>query len=201
MRPRRARVCHVCKEKYKPHSSLQKACTPKCALEYHKRVQEKAFKKAKGKYNRETKQRKEALKTRSQWTKEAQKEFNRFIRLRDHDKPCISCGKSPGEVEESQGWKPGGAWDCGHFLSVGSHPELRFNELNAHRQCKACNSGSYHHAKKGHTVSQSYRESLVDRIGLSLVEWLEGPHEALKPTIDELKWLKDHYRDKCKELG
>ena len=36
--------------------------------------------------------RKERLKTYNDYIKEAQKEFNHYVRVRDKNKPCISCG-------------------------------------------------------------------------------------------------------------
>jgi len=41
---------------------------------------------------------------------------------------------------------------------------------------------------------------LIEKIGLERVEWLEGPHEPKKYTIDELKGIRDLYRRKLKEL-
>ena len=58
--------------------------------------------------------------------KKAQVAFNKFIRERDRDEPCISCGKA--RVEQA-----------GHFYSAGHHNALRFNEDNVHGQCKRCN--------------------------------------------------------------
>lgn len=46
----------------------------------------------------------------------------KLTRSRNYDKSCISCGETnPPDLH-------GGQWDCDHFLSVGSHPELRFDE-------------------------------------------------------------------------
>jgi hypothetical protein len=134
------------------------------------------------------------LRTVSDWTKLAQAMFNKFIRMRDADKSCISCGRE--HVE----WTLGGSWDCGHFRSVGAAPELRFEELNAHKQCKSCNGGSGKYARKNHTVSAEYRVRLIERIGLAKVEWLEGSHEPKRYRIDELIAIRDLYRRKAKEL-
>lgn len=80
--------------------------------------------------------RKKALLTRGDYIKKAQSAFNAFIRERDEGKPCPSCGTyHPPMIF-------GGQWDCGHFMGVGARPELRFEEKNAYRQCKACNGGS-----------------------------------------------------------
>jgi hypothetical protein len=38
------------------------------------------------------------------------------------------------------------------------------------------------------------------RIGVEKVEWLEGKHEPLKLTIDEIKVLIAEYKSKIKQL-
>ena len=120
--------------------------------------------------------------------------FNKFIRARDKDLPCISCGRV--KVE----WTRGGEWDCGHYRSRGAMMELRFEELNAHKQCKSCNGGSAKYAKKGYTVGKEYTERLTARIGEDKVAWLNGPHEPKKYTIEELKELKKLYQGKLKSI-
>lgn len=140
--------------------------------------------------------RKEAIKTRSEWMKDAQKAFNAFIRERDRDLPCACCG----EWGKGEDWQPGGKWDAGHFLGRGAYPELRFVEINCHKQLKSCNAGSSKYARKGRTVAANYRERLINKIGLDQVEWLEGPHKEKKYTIDQLKSIKSEYEAKLKEL-
>jgi 5-methylcytosine-specific restriction endonuclease McrA len=125
---------------------------------------------------------KEALKSRSDHLKDAQTAFNAFIRARDAHLPCISCGRDNGSKV-----------NAGHYLSVGSHPELRFNEDNCHKQCEHCNT-----YKSGNQAE--YRPRLIDRIGLARVETLEGPQSPAKYTIDDLKALKATYKAKLKEL-
>ncbi len=107
---------------------------------------------------------------------------NQYIRLRDADLPCVSCGRFHD-----------GQWHAGHFRSAGGHPELRFEPLNIWRQCAPCNTH-----KSGDLVN--YRAELVRRIGAEKVEWLEGPHEAKRYTIDDLKAIKAEYRAKIKAL-
>lgn len=149
----------------------------------------------------DTRDRKLALKTRRDHEKDAQREFNRFIRLRDHADGCISCGASREQVESEQGWKVGGAWDCGHFLSVGSHPELRFDEDNAHKQCKACNAGSFKFSRKGRTVAQEYESRLVVKIGQERVDRLKGPHPMQKRSVEDLIQLKKKYAKLSNDLA
>jgi len=80
------RTCKTCKTKFKPiYSSVQMCCSPKCAIEYDKKLQVKKWKK-------EKKAIKESLKTVQELVQEVQKVFNSYIRLRDKGLPCISCG-------------------------------------------------------------------------------------------------------------
>ena len=143
---------------------------------------------------RSLKVRKLALKPDSHFKKQAQQAFNLFIRARDHDRPCISCGETnPPDLH-------GGVWDCGHFKTVGAHPELRFEELNAHRQCKSCNAGSSKYAAKGATVAQQYEANLISWIGQEAVDWLNGPHEAKHYRREDFIRIRDEYREKAREL-
>lgn len=175
------RKCENCKERFQKTRPLQFVCSPKCGIEHERKKQAKKQKK-------ETRQRKEALKTKKDWTKEVQVEFNKFIRLRDHDQPCISCGGFPTSSPLT-----GGVWDCGHYRSVGSTPELRFEEKNAYRQCKKCNR-----ELSGNAVE--YRKRLIERVGIEVVEWVEGPHEQKNWTIEDLKELKAHYKKLNRDL-
>ena len=188
-----------CGESYHQYTTLQNKC-PRCLADAARKKRLTQEKKAKKEDRQDIRKRKEALKTKPQLEKAAQLEFNKFIRFRDRDEVCRSCGRTNAEVEPTDGWKPGGAWDCGHYLSVGSHPELRFEEKNAYKQCKSCNGGSGKYARKSHTVAMEYRARLIEYRGLELVEWLEGPHEAKNYIHDELREIKAKYRKKWREL-
>ena len=134
---------------------------------------------------------KKKLRPKGWYVKKAQEAFNWWIRECDHALECISCGDpNPPNIF-------GGQWDCGHYLTIGAHPELRFHPLNAHKQCKSCNGGAGKYGKfhkKEKTIQDDYRDRLIERIGLGSVEYLEGPHKALHLSIDDLEWLAKHYR-------
>jgi len=182
------------------YRSTAQVCSSLCALALvREKEARKAAKKAKSD-RRETKARKIALMSVRDWIKKAQPVFNKYIRLRDKDKPCISCGRTNQEVEGSEGWKPGGSWDCGHFLTIGAHEELRFEPKNAYKQCKSCNGGSGKYTKKNHTVGKQYRINLIERVGIETVDWLEGPHVLPRWTTDDIKAVQDKYKTKIKEL-
>lgn len=189
------KTCKACRSKFVPARSTQAICfSLPCAIELVRMNKEKKAAAKARQDRRETKAAKDKAKTARDWLPLAQAAFNKFIRLRDADKPCISCGRV--DVE----WTRGGAWDCGHFLGRGAYPELRFEELNAHKQCKSCNGGSAKYARKGRTVANEYEARLIERIGQDKVDWLKGPHEPKHYTVDDLKAIKQTYQAKCKEL-
>lgn len=167
--------CKVCRKPFEKRSMAHVACSPACAVILGQRAREKRVK-------AEYKARKEAIKTRSDWLKEAQAAFNAWVRQRDAHLPCISCGRFHQ-----------GAYDAGHYRSVGSMPALRFHEDNVHKQCVPCNQ------HKGGNVVE-YRMRLIERIGADRVAFLEGPHEPAKYTIDDAKAIKAHYKAKLKQL-
>ncbi|WP_374377714.1 recombination protein NinG [Pseudomonas fluvialis] len=181
-KPPRPKKCRVCRETYTPSKPLQVVCSPSCALLHAKQKGErerKAMDKIERKAIREAK---EKIKPRAAYMKEAQSVFNSWVRARDADQPCISCGRHHQ-----------GKYDAGHFRSVGSNPALRFEPLNCHKQCVPCNQH-----KSGNAIE--YRIGLVARIGAEKVAWLEGPHEPKHYSIDDLKQIKAQYRAMTREL-
>jgi hypothetical protein len=188
--------CRVCKEPFEPQRPLQSVCGFDCAKVLGQ-AKSAANDKEHAKANRATlKAAKLAIKPLSYWHTRAQVAFNKFIRMRDHDQPCISCGRNEFEVE----WQPGGLWDCGHFMSVGHAPELRFEEKNAYKQCKKCNGGSGKYAKKNKSVAASYEENLRQRVGNETVDWLKGAHEPKHYKIPDLQEIEQKYLKLAKEL-
>jgi hypothetical protein len=131
---------------------------------------------------------------------EAQVAFNAFIRARDHKENCISCDRSIADIEGRDGWKPGGCWDAGHYLDVGSNESLRFDEANVHRQCKSDNAGAGKYSKKKRSVDDRYRQKLIERIGIDEVTRLEGPHEPKRYRKEDYLEIKQLYKNKLKEL-
>jgi len=168
--------CKICKDKFEPKYFLQKTCLePICVLGWSKKLIEKEWKK-------EKKAIKESLKTNADHVRELQVIFNKFIRLRDKDKGCISCGTAL--VNK---------YDAGHYRSAGGNPELRFKESNVHGQCVYCN-------QHRHGALIDYRKGLIKRIGLEEVELLENRIIPMKYSIPELIELKVIYKDKIKNL-
>jgi len=201
----RSRNCKICKTRFKPATLYQWWCCEdheselitKLATEARQKrlqEQERQRKETAQQERRSIKIRKANLQPDSHYKKQAQQAFNIFIRLRDHDQPCISCGETnPPDLH-------GGQWDCGHFKTVGGHPELRFEESNAYRQCKSCNAGSSKYGGKAATVAKQYEATLIERFGQGLVDWLNGPHEMTNYRRDDFIRIRDEYRAKAREL-
>ncbi|MGR3892809.1 recombination protein NinG [Pseudomonas sp. 1176_21] len=177
------KTCKACGGKFRPSfNSTQVVCSPKCALAHAPANQQKARKAIDQRERREVKVRKEKLKSRGDYMREAQQAFNAWVRLRDADQPCISCGRHHQ-----------GKYDAGHYRTTAACPELRFDPLNVHKQCSPCNT-----QLSGNIVE--YRLELIRRIGQERVDWIEGPHEAKRYTIEDLKAIKALYRQKLKDL-
>ncbi|OBW92998.1 recombination protein NinG [Gallibacterium salpingitidis] len=182
--------CKVCGSYYtKTISSLQKVCSVECAIKLSKAQALKKRKLLDKQARIESKKRLSALKeknkTKGQLIKEAQEAVNRYIRVRDENKECISCGTPL--ISE----KLGGGFDAGHYRSRGAAPHLRFYTLNIHGQCKRCNrylGGNYH----------EYRVGLIERLGIKKVEEIEADNRERKYIEEDLRQIKRIFTKKVK---
>ena len=193
-KPQNPRKCSVCKSKpgiYKSSGFSVWCGDVECGttLSLQLRAKETERKaKAERKHFRERKAK--INDTVPKWTKKAQAAFNEYIRERDRDLPCISCGKPFLDVKGITGSNI----DCGHYRSTGSCPELRFEPLNANAQhSRPCNRDL-----SGDIVN--YRRGLIDKIGIEKVEWIEGPHEKKYYRVEDLKEITKHFKSLTKQL-
>lgn len=172
-----------CTETFTPARMGQHTCAnAKCALEYIRAEKQR-------KLVREKREGLKRLRSRSDWTKIAQREFNRFIKARDDGLPCVSCGLT----EHGTAYVCIDGWVASHYRSVGACPELRFEETNVHRACVRCNSHL-----SGNIVE--YRVGLLARIGPDKLAWLEGPHEPKRYTVEQLAGIAATYRAKKRNI-
>lgn len=162
-----------------------------CAWNHHNKLRDKAAKaeriernKVRRKITKDNAAAKRRLNDndKSFQTKKTQAIFNKYIRLRDHDKHCVSCGRHHA-----------GQYHAGHYLSVGAAPELRFDPRNCYKQCSPCNNHL-----SGNLVN--YRVRLIDAYGVGLVNYLEGPHRPKRYTIDNLKTIQRWFKRKTERL-
>ena len=181
--------CAICRDVYTKWSMSQKVCGKiECAQAQAKVVIAKIERKARKAETLKTHLRLMELQPRKYWISKLTLYFNRFIRQRDKDKPCISCGMP---LKEN---KFGGTVDAGHFRSIGSAKHLQFEERNVNSQCKQCNRD----LQGNHS---EYRKGMIVRYGMGEVEWLEADQRDRKYTIDDLKSLITLYQNKYKELN
>jgi hypothetical protein len=196
-KPPKTRRCKVkdCRAQFVPDKPFVEWCSPEhgaiiaqVKLAKAKAAQSAAAKRAKKAERAKDRITAEALKTLPELLREAQREFNRFIRFRDRlgGFPCISSGRA-------LDWS-GNATDAGHYRSVGAAGHLRFNEDNVHAQSKHDNQ-----YKAGNVVE--YRINLIARIGLDRVEALENNNAVHKWTKDEVRAIRDTYRAKANQLA
>ena len=167
--------CKVCKEPFTPlFTSFQITCNEtECLVAFGKRERTRIYKA----------ERRKSKQDRPYYLKRVQVEFNKYIRNRDSLEPCISCQRHHS-----------GQYHAGHYMSVGGHSSvLRYNEDNCHKQCQPCNTHL-----SGNLVE--FRVNLIVKIGLDQVEWLEGPHNPIKYTIEDLQALLKKYQILNKEF-
>jgi predicted HTH domain antitoxin len=173
--------CKICKEPYTRTRLIQPVCDKhECKLAFGIKVAEKLKQR---KIRAEKTILREKIKTLSDYQKDLQLVFNKFIRLRDINLKCVSCDK-PYD----------GNFHASHYFSVGHFPHLRFNELNVHGACVECNVH-----KHGNTAE--YSINLPKRIGLDNYNKLLNQRIVKhKYTRSELQDLIKHYKEKIKEL-
>ena len=200
--------CVGCKTRF-PRETMQKLLpgwfhSLDCAAKYGRAKSDRAratkAAKAKREYNQVTKELKTAQRASDKkWqTKTTQKVFNRWVVLSQlaYFKKlgitpyCISCGT---EKESTQ-------YCAGHYKTVGSHPELRFDPRNVRFQCNnRCNmqlSGNI----TGQQGTRGYREGIILMYGQAELDYLDGPHEMAKYTCQDLIELRAHYAKLNREI-
>ncbi|EEU9470403.1 hypothetical protein FWY15_16835 [Escherichia coli] len=203
MRKPSRRKCKVCGEYFVPkfHDIRIRWCCPEhgaiLAMEERKKEKVKAAakrikeqKEAEKAGRKRRKAKRESLKSKSQWDREAQSAFNRYIRIRDEGKPCVSCGNP---LLGKSNYLTGSAIDASHYRSRGAASHLKFNVFNVHSACTRCNR-----QLSGNAVE--YRIRLVERIGQERVERLESDNEPRRFDIPYLQRIKSIFTRKARAL-
>ena len=179
-KPLGKRKCKNCGEIFQKTKPLQYVCNAICAAKY-------ASKKIVVERENEIKLKidgmKKAIMKKSDWMELLQATFNTFIRIRDKDEPCISCGTYTSNK-----------WDAGHCYPT-TYSYLRFNEHNVNKQCSFyCNlnkRGNFH----------EYIPRLEAKIGVDAVQKLhEDRHKILDLSVNDIQELIKLYKSKIKQL-
>ena len=169
MKQLKDKKCKVCLVLFTPLRPLQISCSWQCSNIYAKELNEKKEKKD---WQKRKATLKKELLSLSDWLKLAQQVFNKYIRERDKNKPCISCGN-----------KLIGKFDAGHLWSAGGHSNLRFNEFNTNGNISM------------------YRINFVKRYSPEILNELdEIAHVTRKYNVQEIKELIELYKNKLKNI-
>ena len=180
--------CKSCRKQCEPFNSLNAFCDADCAISYlNGNTGRKLIEKVKRKKFRE---KKKEVKGLSHWNRVTQTVVNKYVRLRDRNLPCISCGKWDHELKEAV---RKGKCDAGHYKTVGSHPEIRFNTKNINKQCLNCNGFN-----SGNIAGQ--QKGIEARYGQERLDWLNGPHQLKHYSIDDLERIRKIFSKKTRRL-
>lgn len=165
--------CEECGKSYSRINVRQVVCGPLCAVSYNSAESiQRRFDKMKAENMR-----------MSELLFKAKAVFQKWVRLRDKNDPCISCNNTDAKQ-----------WDAGHFYSAEEYPGLIFHQDNAHKQCSYCND-----QLKGNLME--YRPRLLKKIGIENVEYLELlSAQAKKHVFSNVELLRtaNLYKDKIK---
>lgn len=114
-------------------------------------------------------------------------QLHSYIRERDKQKPCISCG---GQWNDT--------FQAGHFYKAELYSNLKFDKDNIHGQCQGCNLFN-----DGN--ESGFRVGLINRYGKEFLDSLdvkaqEYKKESFKWDIEELKRIKKEVQILNKKL-
>ena len=175
--------CKECQKLFAPIRELQPCCSYECEIKHidsnlnnlvahGKSIRQKETNKIKKEFRENDKSILKDL---------AQTVVNKYIRLRDKNKPCISCGYIGSKRK----------WNAGHFRPQGANQQIRYYTLNIFIQCEQCNS-----YKSGNLIL--YRKALIKKFGIKWVEKLESNQERGNYTVEYLQRLIKVFRKKIK---
>ena len=176
--------CKICPIRFNPSNSMQKVCSPGCAIEYAKSEQGK--KNAASARKQETAVKKKAFRAndKSWHTKQAQIAVNKYVRLRDKGLACISCDKPDNGKHQRH---------ASHYKSVGSNSALRFNLWNISASCSQCNSW------KSGNIGE-YTPRLIEKIGQEKYDWILTQNHNVKYSSEYLMRLAKVFRKRARVL-
>jgi len=173
-----------CRKEFEPIRPIQPYCF-ECTV---KRAKMQVKKRNERKEREQKKELKEKLKRVSDYRKDARYWFQRWIRIRDLGKNCISCETLLTDIR---------TFDAGHYYNAYSYPQLLFNEFNCNGQCKnRCNN-----MLSGNLID--YRKGLIKRWGMDvLLDLDELADDKTKRVITKQEYIEiaDKYKKLVKDV-
>ena len=154
-------------------------------VHYQKQFLKQVESKIKKTKTKKKKEEYESLKSIQRLIQDARRPFQKFIRIRDANDGCISCGDTKAKI-----------WHAGHYFKAEIYSGLIFHETNVNKQCEKCNT-------YGGGNESGYRMGLVEKYSLESVRSLESianQNRIYKFTREELIDIKKKYQKKIKEM-
>lgn len=186
--------CKCCNQKFAVKYFNQKFCMieNECIKAFNEELK---FKQAKERQKKINQIKRQNQKEKKEWHEKndsyakrlgkARKVFQYWVRLRDKDESCISCGNPNAEL-----------YDGGHYLKAENYSGLIFEPLNCNKQCRKCN-----YFLDGNELN--YREGLIKKIGEEKVLLLENSKDynrVRKYSDEELKAIMAKYSALIKQI-
>ena len=192
------KTCKGCGERYEKednHEPFRNWCSFDCAILIARKSKEKAYKKETTKlkkvFNSNDLGRQHDL-TKTVFNKMRRLEELKWFHERGLEPECISCGKINMD------------WCCGHFKTVGSQGNLRYDQINTYLQCnRYCNKGLSGNIE-GNKTTRGYKKGLLLRFGEDEGQWIidycEIHTEVKKWQCDELIERRQFFNKRIREL-
>ena len=130
------------------------------------------------------KERIDSMKSISALIQESRTPFQKWIRFRDANDGCISCGSTTADI-----------YHAGHYFKAETYRGLIFDEMNVNKQCSKCNI--YLNGNES-----AYREGLVRKYGEEAVKALEERANELRAyqwDREEIKAIKKEYQKRLRD--
>jgi hypothetical protein len=176
MKEIKQKLCKDCNQQFKQYNTIQVRCV-ECAIKKGNLTP------VKPNYAKIKREKLDSLDTKKQtYVKKVNAIkviFQKWIRERDKNEPCISCG-SLTSIE----------WHAGHFYKAENYSGLIFDERNCRKQCKKCNV-----FLDGNQLE--YHNRLKEKFGTDYMEQLRLDAYLTKVktyTEEELEDIKQKYK-------
>ncbi len=187
-KPARPKKCKHCGEMFQPFNSIEKMCSTACILAGLAGMKKKDIGRAERSRKKAKTAKSKELRTRLDWYSRLGTLVNQYVRWRDRDEPCCTCGTTNPNIK----------YDAGHFHTKKARPDIRFELTNIHRQCsQRCNV-------YGSGMRNEYEKFIADKYGPEHVDWLaeqKRPLFEVFPNWQDIEAEIKRYRKLLREVG
>lgn len=190
------RKCKWCKEFVEAESGVKVPtgffCSHDHMMQWVNDRQQRQRQKEQNKSNKGRKQKRRAkvkeLRTRTEWYTKLQTLVNQYVRYRDREEPCCTCGNINPNIK----------YDAGHFHTKKARPDIRFELTNIHKQCSLnCNV-------HGSGMRNEYEKFIAEKYGSEHVGYLKEvkrPLFEVFPSWQDIETEIIRYRKLLRDVG